>query len=119
MTNEEKVQKYKEEIEAVFNTENALDILNRRDELISIGNTKDLESFDMTTLGRFNKTYHIKIEVKEENSLSSFFMKWMFKNLEIAGITVSEISWDSIKNYGKDDLKQKLTDGLSKMIEEL
>ena len=119
MSNEEKVQKYKEEIEAVFQTEKAIEILSRRDAILASGNEKDLEHFDMTTLGKFRKTYFIKLEVKEENTLSSFFMRWMFSNLEISGIGVTEISWDTIKQYDSNALKDKLKQEINKIIEEL
>lgn len=119
MTNEEKVEKYKEEVEAVFQLESAVKMLNRRDEILESGNVKDLEHFDMTAIGRYHKTYFIKVEVQEFNTLSSFFMKWMFSNLEIAGLRVTEISWDNLKSYDTQQLKNKLKESIDKMIEEL
>lgn len=97
MTNEEKAQKYKEEVEDVFQTKKCLEILNRRDEILRSGNNEDLEHFDITSLGKFHKTYFIKVQVQEWDTLSSFFMRWMFSNKEIADLRVTEISWDNIK----------------------
>lgn len=119
MSNEEKAQKYKEEVEAVFQTEKCIEILNRRDEISRRGNDEDLNHFDMTSLGMYHKTYFIKVEVQEWDTLSSFFMKWMFSNKEIAGLKVTEISWDNIKSYDTQQLKNKLKEGFEKMIDEL
>ena len=119
MTNEEKVEQYKKEIEAVFLTEKAIKILNRRDDIVSEGNKEDIEFIERTNLGTFHKTYFIKVEVKKQDPLNDFFMRWLYSNLEIAGLRVTEISWDTIKNYGTEELKNKLKEEFNNIIDKL
>jgi hypothetical protein len=119
MTNEQKLEQYKKEIEAVFLTEKAINYLNRRDNIIYEGNKEDLELMDRTNLGKFHKTYFIKVEVKKEDPLNDFFMRWLYSNLEIAGLRVTEISWDTIKHYSSEELKNKLKEEFNNIINKL
>lgn len=113
LTNEEKVQKYKEEVENVFHTETAINSLNQYDKFVKNGDLDSVSCYDQITLGIRHKEYWVKFEVKEPNLLNSFLMSWIIQGKSIAGVQGSILDFGEVCD--KNELKNKLT----KMIEEL
>ena len=113
ITNEEKVQKYKEEVESVFSTNNVINYLNNYDEFVKKGDIDSVSAYDNITLGRHHKEYWVKFEVDEPNLLNSFLMSWVIQGKSIAGVKGSVLDFGGVCD--KRELKEKLL----KMINEL
>ena len=111
--NEEKVQKYKQEIEDVFCTEKVINLLNNYDKYAKDGDTESVEILDSTMIGVYHKEYWVKFEVKEPDLLNSFLMGWVVNGKSIAGVQ------GSVLDFGGVCDKRELKDKLLKMIEEL
>lgn len=114
MTNEEKVEQYFSEIEKVFGTrEQALNILNRYDSLVKEGDVDSVKALDGLILGRHQKEYWVKFEIKEPQLLNNFMMSWIINGDSIAGVQGSVLDFGGVCN--KDEVKDKMR----KFIEEL
>jgi hypothetical protein len=110
MTNEEKVEQYKKEIEAVFLTEKAINALNSIDKLKEQGDEESIKLYDMLTLR--GKEYWVKFTVTEPNILNSFLKFWVQEGFSIAGVKGQILDADVCN-------KQELRIKLSKFINEL
>lgn len=110
MTNEEKVQKYKEEIEAVFNTEKAINLLNNYDEYLKNGDKQSSQILQELMLK--NKEYWVKFTIEEPNILNMFLRYWVLEGQSIAGVKGQILDLNVVN---KNDMKIEII----KMIEEL
>lgn len=107
MTNEEKVEQYFAEIEKVFGTkEQALNLLNNYDKYVKENDTESVDILERTTIGRFQKEYWIKFEVKEPELLNNFMMSWVVHGKSIAGVQGSVLDFNGVCD--KRELKQKI-----------
>jgi hypothetical protein len=110
MTNEEKVQKYKEEIEAVFYTEKAINLLNSYDEYLKNGEKQGVRILQELMLK--NKEYWVKFTIEEPSVLNMFLRYWVLEGQSIAGVKGQILD---INVINKNELKGEII----KMIEEL
>lgn len=110
MTNEEKVNQYKEEIENVFRTGKAMNKLIAYDRY---NNDPDKAGrHNVIIQGLPKGEYWLKLDVQEQNPLNSFLETWLLLGKRIAGVRVNDFVYGEI--YSKDELKDKLL----KMINE-
>jgi hypothetical protein len=110
MTNKEKVQKYKEEIEAVFNTEKAINLLNNYDEYLKSGDKQSTQILQELMLK--NKEYWVKFTIEEPSVLNMFLRYWVLEGQSIAGVKGQILDLNVVN---KNDMKIEII----KMIEEL
>jgi hypothetical protein len=110
MTNQERIQKYKEEVESVFYTDAVLKHLDNYDEYVKNGDTKAIESLDQITLGRDRRTYWVKFEIKKPDLLNSFLLAWVLRGKSIAGVKGTILSFDEL--YNKKEMKEKFDEFL-------
>ena len=113
MTNEEKVQKYKEEIEAVFSTENVINALNRYDKFKEEGDLESIKILDNITLGIRQKEYWVKFSIDEPNILNSFLLEWITGGKSIAGVKGEVLDYNGVAN--KPELKNKLLNFINEL----